>query len=133
MLIALLWTGRSDRTIPAVHTVETPGAARTGVDSRSSLAAEPGQPPAPPAADLLQTARALILQQLNDPVGVRFRNVRVLQGGEVVCLEVATGDDDAGMQSVYSKAVVIMRPDRAPSVWIDRGRELVAHTACEVA
>ena|GEM_PF-5912861 len=75
----------------------------------------------------------MILDQLTNPADARFRNVRVLQEGEVVCLEVATGDDDTGTQSAYVKAVVIIRPDRAPSVWIDRGRELVAHTACEVA
>lgn len=105
----------------------------TAVESGPSRSAEPPHPPAPTAADRLQTARGLILDQLTNPADARFRNVRVLQEGEVVCLEVATGDDDTGTQSAYVKAVVIIRPDRAPSVWIDRGRELVAHTACEVA
>ena len=87
---------------------------------------------APTADDRLRTARALILDQLRDPAGARFRNERLLQDGEVVCMEV-DAKDGAGTHAGYSKAVVIVRPDRAPSVWIDRGRELVAHTACEVA
>jgi len=82
---------------------------------------------APTAAQRARAARALILDQLRDPGTARFRNERVLQGGDVVCLEVAVDDGD------FSKAVVITRPDRAPAVWIDRGRELVAHTACELA
>ena len=84
------------------------------------------------ADDPLSTARGLILNQLRDPVDVAFRNPRVLQNGELVCIDVAMRRPD-GTREGFRKAVVIRRSDRAPSVWIDREREFVAHTACEMA
>lgn len=63
---------------------------------------------------------------------MRFRNERVLQDGQIVCMEVAAAGED-GASPVFTKAVVITRPDRAPSVWVDRGHEMVAHIACELA
>ncbi|PBJ83063.1 hypothetical protein CMZ84_00415 [Lysobacteraceae bacterium NML93-0399] len=84
------------------------------------------------ADDPLSIARGLILDQLRNPVDVAFRNPRVLQNGEVVCIDVAMQRPD-GTREGFRKAVVIRRSDRAPSVWIDREREFVAHTACEMA
>lgn len=86
----------------------------------------------PTSEHRLQAARALIIQQLRGTADAQFRNERVLQDGQIVCMEVAVAGVD-GASPVFTKAVVITRPDRAPSVWVDRGHEVVAHIACELA
>lgn len=88
--------------------------------------------PVPTEAERRSAARALVEGRLRDPDSAVFRNERVLQGGEIVCLEV-NARDDAGGELGFSRAVVITRPGAEPVVWVDSGRELIAHTACEMA
>jgi len=119
------------------------GAAETPAAPAQHAEAAPAPPETPPArpapvepvpteAERRSAARALVEGRLRDPDSAVFRNERVLQGGEIVCLDV-NARDDAGGEVGFSRAVVITRPGAEPVVWVDSGRELIAHTACEMA
>lgn len=102
-------------------------AATTGAVEAAPRTARP-----PTSEHRLQAARPLIIEHLRGPAYVRFRNERMLQDGQIVCMEVAVATEERASPE-FKKAVVITRPDRAPSVWVDRGHEMVAHIACELA
>ncbi|MDR7192451.1 hypothetical protein [Luteimonas terrae] len=77
-------------------------------------------------------ARALVLDLLRNPSTAEFRHERTLQGGEIVCMEV-NSEDGFGGDVGFAQAVVILRPDKAPVVWVDNARQHIARAACETA
>lgn len=111
------------------------GAVSSYLDAATTQAPEavPRTAHMPTSEHRLQAARALIIQQLRGTGDAQFRNERVLQDGQIVCMEVAVAAEEDKASPAFTKAVVITRPDRAPSVWVDRGHEVVAHIACELA
>ena len=135
--MALLW--REQLRAPGIGQ----GAAKTPAVPAQHADLAPAPPETPPArsapvepppteAESRSAARALVEGRLRHPGSAVFRNERVLQGGEIVCLDV-NARDDAGGELGFSKAVVISRPGAEPVVWVDQGREVIAHTACEMA
>lgn len=94
-----------------------------------------GDAPAPPrgpepdaTTPAVETARTLIHAAFPSDVQPRIDGIRVLQDGQIVCARVTVGAD-----TKPRAAIVILRPGRSPSSWVDQGNEVVAHTACEVA
>ncbi|WP_332077175.1 hypothetical protein [Luteimonas flava] len=101
----------------------------TGVDQSRTVSAEQG---ASPTNTKRLLARALVLDHLRNPATAEFRHERVLQNGEIVCMEVNSKDGFGGDVG-YTQAVVISRPGVAPIVWVDDTRQHVARAACETA
>lgn len=136
--MALLWKeqlrspgiGQGADTTRAVPSQDAGRAIAPPAKTLAADAAPVGPPPTD--EDRRRAARALVEGRLRHPGSAVFRNERVLQGGEIVCLDV-NARDDAGGELGFSRAVVISRPGAEPVVWVDQGREVIAHTACEMA